>query len=317
MDYVYVLGGLALLFLGGESTVRGAVGVARRAGVSPLFTGLVIVGFGTSSPEFLVTLQAALTGRDAITIGNILGSNIANLMLILGTAAAITPVLSRWAIVRRDGTMMLAASTVFVALGLYGEIPRIAGVALVLVLAAFIARCYWAERTGKEPAEHATEDGGPARRSLPLGIAFVLAGIVGLVLGSRLLVDGASAIALRAGVSEAVIGVTLVAIGTSLPELATSIVAAVRRHADVALGNVLGSNVFNVFGMLGLTAAIVPVRIDPAFLALDFWVMLGVSALLLAMLTTNNRLGRLEGVLLLLAYAGYVGLLFSPHSAIT
>lgn len=316
MDYLYVLGGLVLLFLGGESVVRGAVGLARRAGVSPLFTGLVIVGFGTSAPEFLVTLQAALTGRDAITVGNILGSNIANLMLILGTAAAITPVLSRWAIVRRDGTMMLAGSAVFVALGIYGEIPRVAGLALVVILATFIGYCYRGERRGEAPPEHAADEGGLAQRHLPLGIAFTIVGIVALVSGSRMLVEGASAIATRAGVSEGVIGVTLVAIGTSLPELATAVVAAVRRHADVALGNVLGSNVFNVFGMLGLTAAIVPVRIDPAFLALDLWLMLGVSALLLGMLSWGNRLSRVDGVLLLVAYAAYIGLLFSPYSVI-
>ncbi|SDG52225.1 cation:H+ antiporter [Limimonas halophila] len=317
MDYIYVVSGLVLLFLGGESVVRGAVGLARRAGVSPLFTGLVIVGFGTSAPEFLVTLQAALTGHHAITVGNILGSNVANLMLILGTAAVIQPVLSRWAVIRRDGVAMVAASAVFVALGLYGEITRALGLAMVVALAGFIGHCYRTERRGEAPPEHATDDGGLARRYLPVGIAFTLVGIAGLVGGSRLLVDGASAIATRAGISEAVIGVTLVAIGTSLPELATAIVAAIRRHPDVALGNALGSNVFNVFGMLGLTAAIVPVQIAPAFLRLDLWLMLAVSVLLIGMLITGHRLARSEGVVLLLAYAGYVALLFSPYSAIT
>jgi len=316
MDYALAIGGLVLLFLGGESLIRGAVGLARQLDVSPLFTGLVVVGFGTSAPEFVVCLEAALRGQYDITIGNIVGSNIANLMLILGVAAMIQPILSRASILRRDGLAMLLASATLVGLAFLGDVSRLLGLLLLVVLVGFIALCWVSERrqtdgeTG-ELAEEIEEVGTlPARTWV--AVLAVLAGIVALVLGSNMLIEGATGIARAYGISQAVIGVTLVAIGTSLPELAAVTVAAIRNHADVALGNVLGSNVFNVFGMLGLTALIEPVAISRAFLDLDMWVMLGVSALLLVFLTTGNRLNRGESLLLLAGYAAYVAFLLDP-----
>ncbi|MBK1667540.1 sodium:calcium antiporter [Rhodovibrio sodomensis] len=317
MNYVLAIGGLVLLFLGGESLVRGAVGLARKLDVSPLFTGLVVVGFGTSAPEFVVCLEAALRGQYDITIGNIVGSNIANLMLILGVAGMIQPILSRASIIKRDGLAMLLGAAVLVGLAFLGEVSRLLGILLLLMLVGFIAACWISERATKngdssEIEEEIEEEVGKLPASTWVAVFAVLAGIVGLVLGSNMLIEGATGIARDFGISQAVIGVTLVAIGTSLPELAAVIVAAIRNHADVALGNVLGSNVFNVFGMLGLTAVIQPLTISRAFLDLDMWVMLGVSALLLVFLTTGSRLNRGESLLLLAGYTAYVVFLLDP-----
>jgi cation:H+ antiporter len=319
MDYLLAIGGLILLFAGGESLVRGAVGLARRIDVSPLFTGLFVVGFGTSAPEFVVCLEAALRGQYDITIGNIVGSNIANIMLILGVAALIQPVVSRASILRRDGLAMLAASAVLVGLAFFGEVSRPLAFGMLVLLFAFIGGCYLHERNGNgdaaAEAAKEVEEMGQLPRHVGIAALAALVGIVALVLGSRMLIEGATRIALDFGVSEAVIGVTLVAIGTSLPELAAAFVAAVRGHADVALGNVLGSNVFNVFGMLGLTALIEPVAISPAFLDVDMWVMLGVSVLILFFLVTGNRLSRGESLVLLLGYFGYIGFLLQPGAS--
>ena len=316
MDYALAIGGLVLLFLGGESLVRGAVGLARKLDVSPLFTGLVVVGFGTSAPEFVVCLEAALRGQYDITIGNIVGSNIANLMLILGVAALIQPILSRASILKRDGLAMLLASVMLVGLAFLGEVSRLVGLLLLVLLIGFITVCWISERAQNNSnageLEEEIEEIGKLPGRAWLAVLAVLVGIAALVIGSNMLIEGATRIALAYGISQAVIGVTLVAIGTSLPELAAVIVAAIRNHADVALGNVLGSNVFNVFGMLGLTAMIEPLAINRAFLDLDMWVMLGVSALLLVFLTTGNRLNRGESLLLLAGYAAYVVFLLDP-----
>ena len=316
MNYALAMGGLVLLFLGGESLIRGAVGLARKLDVSPLFIGLVVVGFGTSAPEFVVCLEAALRGQYDITIGNIVGSNIANLMLILGVAALIQPILSRASILKRDGLAMLLASAMLVGLAFFGEVSRLLGFVLLAMLVGFIAICWISERAQTDgeggDIEEEIEEVGQLPGRTWVAVLAVLAGILALVFGSNMLIEGATGIAIAFGISEAVIGVTLVAIGTSLPELAAVIVAAIRNHADVALGNVLGSNVFNVFGMLGLTAVIEPLAINRAFLDLDMWVMLGVSALLLVFLTTGNRLNRGESLFLLAGYVAYVVFLLDP-----
>ena len=315
MDYALAIGGLFLLFVGGESLVRGAVGLARQLGVSSLFTGLVVVGFGTSAPEFVVCLEAALRGQYDITVGNIVGSNIANLMLILGVAALIQPVLSRGSVLKRDGLAMLFASVVLVGLAVLGEVSRALAAGLLLMLVGFITMCWISERRASDGASAVAdevEEVGKLPDRISLALLAALFGAGTLVLGSHMLIDGATGIARAFGLSEAVIGVTLVALGTSLPELAAVIVAAYRNHADVALGNVLGSNVFNVFGMLGMTALIEPLSISAAFLDLDMWVMLGASALLLVFLTTGNRLSRPESLFLLAGYLAYVVFLLEP-----
>ena len=312
-DVGYALAGFVLLFLGGESLVRGAVGLAQRFGVSTLFIGVVVVGFGTSAPEFLVCLEAALREQDDLTIGNIVGSNIANVMLIVGVAAAIRPVVTRPAMLRRDGMAMLLASVLLVGLALHGGVDRWIAAGMLVLLAGFLTYCARCERRGDDcPYTEEVEDMTTAPRALWLGLLIAAAGIAGLVAGSNLLIEGATGIAHAYGVSQAVIGVTLVALGTSLPELATVLVAALRRHGDVALGNALGSNVFNVLGMLGLTSLIEPVVISPAFLSVDIWVMLGVSVLLLIFMTTGHRVTRGESGVLIAGYALYVAFLLNP-----
>mgnify|MGYP006420962163 CR=1 FL=1 len=318
MDYILTFGGFVLLFIGGESLVRGAVGLAQRLGVSTLFIGVVVVGFGTSAPEFLVCLEAALSGHDDVTIGNVVGSNIVNLMLILGTAAMIQPVINRPATLRRDGMAMLLSSALLVGLAFTGHIDRWVGLAMLATLAGFLAYSVQCERNSKATAayEEELEDVGPAPGNPWLALLAVAMGVGALVAGANMLVDGATGIARAAGVPDAVIAVTLVALGTSLPELATVLVAALRKHADVALGSVLGSNVFNVLGMLGMTALIEPVGISPAFLNLDMWVMLGVTMLVMVFLTTGQKLSRQESGLLLVGYAGYMGYLLGGGGAV-
>lgn len=315
MDYVLVAGGFVFLFIGGESLVRGAVGLAQRFDVSPLFSGIVVVALGTSAPEFVVCLQAALRGHYDITVGNIVGSNIANILLILAVAALIQPVICRRSILRLDGSAMLLASLVLVGLAMAGEVSRWAGFAMLGLLGAYIAVSYRQERNASAPEQqpHAREVEEIDRlpRTLWLGLLASVVGAGFLVAGAEMLIEGATGIALAAGIPEAVIGVTLVAVGTSLPELATAIVAAVRKHADVALGNVLGSNVFNVLGMLGLTAVIAPVTVAEEFLRIDVWVMLASALVLIVLLIAGVQLRRGVAGALLAAYAGYVMILFA------
>lgn len=314
MEYALVAGGLLLLFGGGEVLVNGAVSLASRLGVSPLIVGLTVVGFGTSAPELLVSLEAALGGQPDIAVGNVVGSNIANILLILGAAAVIYPIRCAPQVVFRDGVVMLLAALLFVLLALEGIIPRWQGVLMFGALLVFVGYSYWSERYRKAPSErlhrHEAEEFGDSQRSLGMSLLLVAIGFAALLGGSKMLVSGAVDIARAAGISEAVIGLSLVAVGTSLPELATSCMAAFRKHTDVAVGNVLGSNIFNILSVLGLTAIVAPVPISPQILALDLWIMLGVSVLLLPVLITGWRISRGEGVVFLFAYAAYIVTLY-------
>ncbi len=313
LHYGLAGGGLVLLFLGGEMLVRGTVGVARRLGVSPLLIGLVVVGFGTSTPELIVSLEAAVQGRTNIAVGNVVGSNIANILLVLGVAALICPIHCPPKVVYRDGLAMLAASLVLVGFGVIGQIAVWQGGLMVTVLIVFIAYSYWTEKYRMAPSatlhQHEAEEIEDGVRPLWLSALSLGVGLVAIISGARMLIDGAVTIARAAGISEAVIGLTLVAIGTSLPELATSMIAAVRKHADVAIGNILGSNMFNILSILGFTALVIPVPINPEIVD-DIWIMLGVAVILLPALLTGHRLSRAEAVLFLAAYAGYLGWLF-------
>ena len=302
-------GGLALLFLGGEMLVRGAVGLARKLGVSPLLIGLVVIGFGTSTPELMVSLEAALHGRTDIAVGNVVGSNIANILLVLGITALIYPIHCPTRVVYRDGLAMLAASLALVGFGVIGQIAAWQGGLMVAVLVVFIAYSYWTEKCRMAPSatlhQHVAQAIEDCPRPLWFNAIILGVGLTAIMGGATMLVDGAVAIARAAGISEAVIGLTLVAIGTSLPELATSIIAAVRQHADVAIGNVVGSNMFNILSILGFTALVTPVSISPEMVD-DIWIMMGVAVILLPAILTGHRLSRVEAVLFLAAYAGYI-----------
>jgi cation:H+ antiporter len=303
-------GGLVLLFLGGEMIVRGAVGLARRLGVSSLLIGLAVVGFGTSTPELMVSLEATLQGYPNIAVGNVVGSNIANILLVLGAAALIYPIHCPAQVVYRDGLAMVATSLALVGFGVTGQIASWQGGLMVAALVAFIAYSYWTEKYRMAPSallhQHKAEEIKEQARPLWVNLGILGVGLAAIMGGASMLIDGAVAIARAAEVSEAMIGLTLVALGTSLPELATSVIAAVRKHTDVAIGSVLGSNMFNILSILGLTALVTPIPISPEIVD-DIWIMMGLSTILLPVLLTGHRLDRMEAMLFLAAYAGYIG----------
>lgn len=301
LEYLFVLAGLVGLFLGGEFLVRGSVGLARRMAIPPLLIGLTVVGFGTSTPELLVSVEAAWRGVPDIAVGNIVGSNIANILLIIGISALVWPIKVMGATLRRDTAVMMAAVLVLVPIFAMGQVGRLSGALLVAGLAGYLIWAYL------KPGVTAVEDEGvPAPSSVLVSGLWVLGGLVALMLGARFLVDGAVAIARGYGISEAFIRLTIVAVGTSLPELATSLIAALRRQSEIAIGNIVGSGIFNVLGILGLTAVITPIPVAPRFLTFDLPVLIAVSLLLAGLLVTRPVIGRGVGMAMLLGYAVYI-----------
>lgn len=316
MIWIGLAAGLLLLLGGGEALVKGSVSIATRLGVSPLLIGLTLVGFGTSTPELVASLEAALIGAPAIAVGNIVGSNIANILLILGIAAVMLPLATTRDAFRRDGAVLVGASLVLLAVVLGGTLGRWTGLAFLLLLGGYTIYTYVTERRAKDvsAAMHAAEAADVAPREMSLKVAVIAAfgGIAAVVVGAGLLVKAAIEIAQSLGLSEAVIGLTLVAVGTSLPELATSVMAALRRHGDVAFGNIVGSNIFNILGIGGATAAVSPITIPGEIIRLDIWVMLAATFLLVGFATTGWRITRAEGAVFVLAYAAYLLVQFSP-----
>ncbi len=313
LDAIYLLVGIALLVFGGDTLVRGAAGLARALGVSTLVVGLTVVAFGTSAPELAVNVLAAVRGQGEISFGNIIGSNIANIGLILGTAALIRPVDVKLKVITREIPFMLLATLAAINLACDGlwdgatwSFSRNDGITLLLFFSIFLYYSFVAaqedraellERVGEIPASD---------RSIGILLLITLAGIVMVGLGGEATVRGAVGVAEALGVSKAVIGLTVIAFGTSLPELATSLVAAYRQHEDIALGNIVGSNVFNLLFILGVTSTIGTVPV-PRSGGLDMAVMFGLSAVLFPLAMTNRRrITRWEGLALLVAYAGYI-----------
>ncbi|NHB77330.1 calcium/sodium antiporter [Rhodobacter calidifons] len=300
MTYLLFVVGLVILVAGGEFLVRGASAIARAFHLSPLLIGLTIVGFGTSAPELIVSVQAALSNRPGIAIGNVIGSNIANVLLILGVSALIAPLVLPGRELWRDLGMMLAATAAVWVMLMDGSISRLDGLLLVAGLLTFIAMAFVAG--SGHPPDPGTESFGPAWKAW----AMTGAGLVGLVVGARLLVDSATIIAETFGVPEAVIGLTIVAVGTSLPELATSVIAAYRKHTEIAVGNVVGSNIFNLLSILGITALIAPIPAEPRFADTDMWWVAGTSVGLAVAVMTTGHLPRIVGLALLACYGGYL-----------
>jgi cation:H+ antiporter len=316
--------GLALLIAGGEVLVRGAVQVADRLGVSPLVIGLTLVGFGTSTPELVTSVQAARVGSPGIAFGNIVGSNIANILLIVGTAAILCPILVTSAALRRDGIVMLVVAVVFAVLAAVIPMTRLVGAIFVAGLAIYVYMAFRHERrasTGNHGAIYEksvalqSADPGTAPAAAPTSSALIpllvaFGGLALVVIGGYFLVEGAVALAQSYGISESVIGLTIVAVGTSMPEFVTSTVAALKRLGDVAFGNIVGSNIYNVLGIGGVTALIAPGAIPAEIVSFHNLVMIGVSVLLLAVAWTGLRIARLEGAILLAGYCGYVFVLW-------
>ena len=309
MQFLWLGLGLAVLLVAGDLLVRGAVALARRLGIPALIVSLTIVAFGTSAPELLISVLAVLHGAPGIALGNVVGSNIANVLLVLGLPGVIAGLITHGTDTRRSYVLMLGATLVFIGLCFAGPIrwPH------ALILLAGLAWMLWdaisGARAHRADARIAAQDEIPdAMPQMGWGaITGLLAlGLAGLPLGAKLLVDNATLIAQAMGVSDAVIGLTLVAVGTSLPELATSAIAAFRNHAEVALGNVIGSNLFNLLGIIGVAGLVGPIPVPPQMLRLDLWVMLGAALLLIPFVHFGKRVGRRWGFGLLGAYGAYM-----------
>lgn len=318
--------GFVLLIGGAELLVRGASQLARAFGVPPLVIGLTVVAFGTSAPELAVSVGGSLSGEADVAVGNIVGSNVINVLLILGLSALITPLRVRDQLVRLDVPLLIGVSLAVWLMAANGMVSRAEGVVLVLGLLAYLAVIFVNLRRGRAVGAVTTEIddlAGPAplsTKTIVVSVLLVVAGLIGLVLGARWLVQGAVTMAESMGVSELVIGLTVVAIGTSLPEIATSVAASVRGERDLAVGNVVGSNLFNLLCVLGLTAALPPagMPVSAAAIAFDLPVMVAVAIVCFPIFFTGGRISRWEGALLLGyfgAYMAYVLLAAKAHDA--
>ncbi len=329
IDLLLVLVGFVLLIGGGELLVRGSVSVAERLGVSSLIIGIVLVGFGTSTPELVISLQASLAGSPGISIGNFVGSNIANVLLIVGTAAIVMPMVIGDTALRRDGVVVVAVTVMFVALSLLMPLSRPVGALFVALLAIYLyMACRHDMKAQKaEAADGPTPGAGPNTAALtdPGGsgglkglllhgapFLMALAGLAILIIGGRILIDSSVSLARQIGVTEAVIGLTIVAVGTSLPELTTSLIAARKGHSDVAIGNVMGSCLYNILGIGGIVGLVAPTNIPDQIIYFDNFVMLGAAVALVALALNGGRITRLEGGGMLAAYAVYIWSLY-PH----
>lgn len=318
-DALYLFFGLILLLGGGEALVRGAVALAEKLQIPPLIVGLTIVALGTSAPELTVAIEAALKGVPDIVTGSVVGSNIANILLVLGMTAVIKPIRASLKVVNRDGVLLVVATSVLVGLSLVGVITPAAGIAMIAAFIAYTVYSYWSERvqarrlardTAPELAAGEIEDYRGISTRLYVSIPLFLAGCASVVFGAQLLVEAAVNIAQALGVSDAVIGLTMVAIGTSLPELAISVIAAKRGHSDVALGNVIGSNLSNILVILGITSLFGAIPIGGQIPWFDVWVMLGATIVLMPVLVSDRAISRIEGGVFLLIYVLYIAAAF-------
>jgi cation:H+ antiporter len=324
-----LVAGLVLLVVGGELLVRGASALAAVAGISPLVIGLTVVAFGTSSPEMAVSLQAGLSGNSDIAMGNVVGSNIFNVLFILGVCALIAPLIVSVQLVRREVPILIGVSVLIAALALDGTLGLLDG---ALLFAGIVVYTTWSiigsrRETAAAKAEYAAEFGeaklvprkSPGQIALQLG--YVVGGLVVLVIGARWLVDSAISIAGALGVSDVIIGLTIVAAGTSLPEVVTSLIATLRKERDIAIGNVVGSNIFNILGILGLSALVTPggLNVAPSMVNFDIPVMIAVALACLPIFFTGMSIARWEGALFLgyyVAYTAYLVLAATQHDAL-
>ena len=322
MNVLLLLGGTVLLIVGAELLVRGAARLAAAAGVSPLVIGLTVVAFGTSSPELAVSMKAALAGQAGLAVGNVVGSNIFNVLLILGLSALVAPLLVSRQLIRLDVPLMIAASGLVWLLAADGKVGRLEGAGLFLILVVYTVFLIVQSRreTGAVKDEYAAAV-RPGRGRWPGDLALVVGGLALLVLGSDWLVTGASAIARALGVSDLVLGLTIVAAGTSMPEAVTSIVASLRGQRDIAVGNVVGSNLFNLLGVLGLSSLVSPagMAVSAAALHFDIPVMTAVALACLPVFFTGQAIARWEGGLFVgyyLAYTVYLVLAAQQHEVL-
>ncbi len=299
-------GGIALLWIGAELIVRGAAALAASFGIAPMTIGLTVVAFATSSPELMVSVVAAVRDEADICIGNVIGSNIFNVLAILGLTAILCPIRARAAFIRREIPLMVAISLLMPLVAWNGMISRLEAAGLVLGLVLYMVFAYtMARRDGPDVAAEYEESLPKKRGRNGLNLTLVVVGLLMLVGGSHLLVVSAKIIAHAAGIRDAIIALTVVAFGTSLPELATSVIAARRNHPDIALGNIIGSNVFNVLSILGFAGLVRPLAIEPGLMGFDIPFMVGVMAVMWIIVYTGRRISRGEGIFLFAGYLGY------------
>lgn len=314
IDLLKIAAGLGLLVVAGDFLVRGAVNLALRLGIPGLIVGLTVVAFGTSAPEMMVSVAAVLRDQPAIALGNVIGSNTANILLVLGIPAVIAAIRTSETDVRESYLIMLGASVLFIVLAFMGPIGWTHALILLGALGLILTRQIRQALAHRAAREEEEIEGADLHMGWGKILMFLALGLTGLPFGADFLVDGASAIARDFGISEAVIGLTLVAVGTSLPELATSITAAIKGRADMALGNVIGSNIFNLLGILGVAGLVGQMPVPPAMLRLDLWVMLGVAVLIAPFIFYRWPFTRMIGVGLIAIYAAYVWVLMNGNA---
>lgn len=314
MSYFYLIAGLALLVIAGDALVKGAVSLAVRLNIPHLIIGLTIVAFGTSAPELLVSIRSALAGFPGLAVGNVVGSNIANIWLVLGVPALISAINCDQKYINRNLIFMIVTSLIFIALCYLQPLTLWHGAILVALLLIFLIDCMFRVKDHKSEADVIDDDVEELIEEAEKGtdqqsgkmIALLVLGLIGLAVGAELTVTGAIDIARTFGVSEAVIGLTVVAIGTSLPELAATVMAAIRSQPGIALGNAIGSNIYNIGAVLGITALITPIEVDPIFMQFDLWVMLAASLTIVPFVFMNGKITKLIGILFLMAYGAYI-----------
>lgn len=307
MDLLYVALGLVILLLAGDSLVKGAVNMSLRLGVPALVVSLTIVAFGTSAPELLIAIQSIWDGVAGLALGNVVGSNTANVLLVLGVPALISTLHTSTCDTRDSYLQMIAASVLFIGLCFFGVLTAWSGVILLVALAAMLAYAFRSARKHRALADEEEEiEGADPSLGWPRIILFLVLGLIGLPLGAHLLIEGATEIAEELGVSDEVIGLTLVAIGTSLPELATTVMAAIRKQADVALGNVIGSNMFNLLAIMGIASLVGHIPVSGDILTWDLWVMLAASLILIPFVFMKKDITKRWGIGFCVAYAAYM-----------
>ena len=311
IPFLYCVAGFILLGVSGEALLRGAVTTADRLKVPPLLIGLTVIAFGTSIPELTVSLNAARSGNPDIAVGNVVGSNIANILLVLGAMAVFRSFTIDAGTLNRDGRVMLGVSVLMVLMALKGVITQWMGFGLFAILAGFTFLLYRRARQEADVDETAASvDENLLEGSLFLALLILIAGLAGVLWGSDLMVKGAVGVAQQAGISQAVIALSIVAIGTSLPELFISLFASLRGHASLAIGNIIGSNISNILLILGVVASTGPLNVSAEIANRDVWVMLGVAILGLVLMRSARRMSRIEGLFSLVLYALYVGYLY-------
>jgi len=319
LAYFLVLSGFALLIAGGEIMVRGAVAIARHLDVPPIVVGLTIVAIGTSAPELSVSIDAVLRGAPDIATGNVVGSNLSNILLVLGIAALIKPIKVVPQLIHRDGMMMVASAALLTAMAQTGSIGFVTGIAMLGTYVGYLGYCYWVEQVKGDPSQELTlaevDEHSGAPQKLIFSVGMFLIGLAGVIWGADLLVQGAVTLARDFGLSEAVIALSVVAIGTSLPELAVSVIAAFKGRSDVAVGNIIGSNISNVLFILGTTSMVAPIDFAVQIARFDSWFMLLITVLLIPVLVTGKRISRREATVFISIYVIYIIAIFKGWPA--